>query len=393
MLKHVKKVTLPFQLLVAIATVVFFGSYVPLEVIRYFYTFSMIFKEFLSGLLPFMVFTFILSGILSFKKNAPIVLGVLLCVVTASNFMAALFSFAVGRSLYDYLVAGSAKAGLVVNELVFPFVQFKLPVFIESQYAMLSAVMLGIVFSFINAPQVKQGALAGKRLVEMILNYCFIPVLPLYVFGFLLKVHHEGAFGILFSSFGKAFSVVLVLQVIYLSVLYFVGANFSLSGAWRAIQNSLPSYLTAFSTMSGAVSLPVSIKCAEINTGNRPVADISMPIMANICLTGDALTVPLFALVAMGMFLGTVPTMIQCVIFIGYFCIALLATSGVPGGGILALLPVLQSVFGFTPAMQSIIMVIYLLQDSFGTACNVMADGGLVMVLNNLLKKLGVHND
>lgn len=388
-----KKPSLPVQLLAVIAMVVFAGNAAPLQLIQYLYTFSMVFKEFLSALLPFMVFSFILSGILSFKRNAPIVLGVLLVVVTVSNFIAAMFSFSVGRYLLDSLIGGLQHESLMMSESVHSLVGFKLPVLFKSEYAMLSAVVLGIVFSFVNVPQVRQGALAMKRVVELILNTVFIPVLPLYVLGFLLKLKYEGSFAMLFSSFGKAFSVVLVLQALYITFQYWVGSNFSFRVALLSMRRSLPSYLTAFSTMSGAVSLPVSIKCAEQNTGNRPVADISMPIMANICLTGDALTVPLFSLVSMGIFLGYVPSIAQCVTFVGYFCMAMLATSGVPGGGIIAILPVLKSVFGFTPAMESIMMTIYLLQDSFGTAGNVLGDGGLVMVVNNLLKKLGVKND
>lgn len=383
---------LPIQLVAIIALVICFGHFVPHHVIELLYTFSMIFKEFLSALLPFMVFSFILSGILSFKKNAPIVLGVVLLVATASNFIAAMFSFSIGRFILHELIGGLDQKALQVTESVHSLVAFKIPTLVKPEYAMLGAVVMGIFFSFFQVPQVGQFAKTMKAFVERVLNGLFIPVLPFYVMGFLLKLQYEGSFGMLFSSFGKAFSVVLVLHVLYLTAVYIVGAGFSVVGGLRAIKNAMPSYLTGFSTMSGAVSLPVSIQCAEVNTQNRPVADISMPIMANICLTGDALTVPIFTLVSMGIFLGYTPSLMQCFIFVGYFCVALLATSGVPGGGILTLLPVLRSIFGFTPGMESIMMTLYLLQDSFGTAANVMGDGGLVMIIDKLLKRVGIRN-
>ena len=62
--------------------------------------------------------------------------------------------------------------------------------------------------------------------------------------------------------------------------------------------------------------------------------------------------------------------------------------SGVPAGGIVVMIPVLQSVLGLTAEMTSIMMVLYILLDPFGTAANVMGDGALVMIVNKIVKKL-----
>jgi len=76
--------------------------------------------------------------------------------------------------------------------------------------------------------------------------------------------------------------------------------------------------------------------------------------------------------------------------FIIYFCMVMLATSGVPGGGIIVVIPLLKSILGFTPEMISIITALYLLQDCFGTAGNVTGDGALMIIINKILKKLKV---
>ena len=81
----------------------------------------------------------------------------------------------------------------------------------------------------------------------------------------------------------------------------------------------------------------------------------------------------------------------QYALFVFYFCTSMFAASGVPGGGILVMIPILKSQLGFTPEMQSIIVTIYMLMDSFGTAANVMGDGALVMMLNSVLKKLKIQ--
>jgi Na+/H+-dicarboxylate symporter len=66
------------------------------------------------------------------------------------------------------------------------------------------------------------------------------------------------------------------------------------------------------------------------------------------------------------------------------------AASGVPGGGIVVMIPILNSQLGFTAEMVSIVMTIYFLLDSFGTGANVMGDGALVIIVNKMLKRIGL---
>ena len=57
------------------------------------------------------------------------------------------------------------------------------------------------------------------------------------------------------------------------------------------------------------------------------------------------------------------------------------------------MLPLLKSLFGFTPEMLSMMTALYLLQDGFGTAANVMGDGALVMVLNRISRALRIQSE
>ena len=63
------------------------------------------------------------------------------------------------------------------------------------------------------------------------------------------------------------------------------------------------------------------------------------------------------------------------------------AVSGIPGGGILVMIPVLISAFDFNPAMIGIVTTLYFLMDSFGTAANVMGDGALVMGVHRVVRR------
>lgn len=385
-----RKITLPLQLLLVIFGVLLFGQYVTEPVARSFFTFSTIFKEFLRVFLPFIITSFVLSGILSFKKNAPIVLSLLVGIILCSNALIALISYVAARLTLPYITAGISTKGLVVSQILTPFFTFQIPFPVSSEQGLMLAVILGMLFSFVSWPAFEKQVHRFKDRVEGILSLVFIPLLPLYVLGFLLKIQYEGVFSNLFNYYGRAFLLILCLQWTYLALMYFVATGFNVMRAIIAIQNAIPSYLAAFTTMSSTAAIPITVNSAENNEVDSSFAKLSVPIMANVHLIGDGISTPILALVTLYVFAGTIPSLFTYAIFVAYFCVTMLAVSGIPGGGIIVMIPILVSRLGFTGEMVSVIMTLYMLQDSLGTAGNVMGDGALAIIMNKLLKKMGI---
>ncbi len=385
--------SLPVQLLFVIAFVFLFGSRLSETTVGFFYTFSFIFKELLGLILPFMVFSFILAGVLSFKRRAPIILLILLGCVLFSNFAISLISYFIGRPLLPFLTEGVEIASLVSDKVLVPWFGLALPPLIGPDKVILVSVGLGVIFSFVAFPLFDRFIFKLKKIVEKILVRGFIPLLPIYVLGFLLKMSYEGTFASLFESFGKAILRVMLIEAVVLFLMYFFAQGLSYRKALQSIKNALPSYLTAFSTMSSVATVPVTIESATKNTGNRKLAQMAVPILANVHLAGDSITVPILSLVTISLFMGVVPDFLTFLIFVFYFCLTMLAVSGVPGGGILVMIPILKSILGFTPAMVSAITALYLLQDSLGTAANVMGDGALTILVHKILRKVGIITD
>jgi Na+/H+-dicarboxylate symporter len=384
-----KNFTLPFQLLTVIVFVLTVGPYLSSETAQILYTFSLVFKELLGALLPFIIFSFILAGILSFKKNAPIVVAILVLSIIASNFIVSLCSFGLGK-LFLPILTGVSFNGIGRAITIEPLFQFSIPSFVSSEQAMIAALCIGIGLSFLRLTSIENAAHSLKSVVEKILNYLFIPFLPFYVLGFLVKIAHEGTFQIIFESYGKTFGLIFLIQICYLFLLYFAASGFAWKKTKQSIRNVIPSYLTAFSTMSSTAAIPVTINCAVKNTQNRPLAQVATPILANVHLVGDGITVPIITTVTMFLFTGLVPSLFVSLKFIAYFCMVMLATSGVPGGGIIVVIPLLKSILGFSPEMVSLITALYLLQDSFGTAGNVTGDGALIIFVHKMLNRFNI---
>lgn len=384
------KFNLPMQLIMVIASVFLFGNYFDAKLISFFYTFSLFFKEVLSFFLPFIIFSFVVIGILSFKKNAPVILAVLVASIFLSNSIIAMLAYFVGMIFVPLVVKGMSVDEFVMSKAIEPFYIFNFPAIVSSEHALLLAVAVGIGLSFVHVPAIERGIHMLKRFVETFLNYYFIPLLPLYVFGFLLEIHYKGVFASLFVHYGRAFVVIFLTQIAFIFLYYLFVAQGSITRMWRYIVNAWPSYVTAFSTMSSTATIPITIDCAEKNIHNKPLAQISMPIMANIHLLGDSVSTPLLALVTMSLFTGQFPDITTYMTFVFYFCTAMLAVSGIPGGGIIVMIPILISQLGFDQQMVSIITALYLLLDAFGTAANVMGDGALVILVKRILVRLRV---
>ena len=73
--------------------------------------------------------------------------------------------------------------------------------------------------------------------------------------------------------------------------------------------------------------------------------------------------------------------------FIAMLGVTMVAAPGVPGGAIMAALGVLQSILGFTPEQQALMIALYIAMDSFGTAGNVTGDGALALIVDTVRRR------
>ena len=385
--------SLPVQLLVIIALAALFGTTLPVVLINSAFTVSSVLKELLEFFLPFVVFFFVSTGVMAFERNSVVMIGLLLGTVFVSNCLTSLYAYSIGSLFVSSLGQQGIVCSAPATSLIFSYFSLGLPMLVRSEHALLAALSVGVWQTFMPRASIGKKLHRGKAIIEWGMNTLFIPVLPLYVFGFFLKMVNEMPVRQLCSLYGTIFLLAIVLHIVYLTFAYFIAAGCNIRRTIDAIFVAIPSYVTALGTMSSVAALPVSVVCAEKNSQNRPLSQFAMPILANIHLMGDSVSVPLFCIATMYAFVGVVPAFHTYLIFIGYFCVTMLAVSGIPGGGIIVMLPLLKSLFGFTPEMLSMMTALYLLQDGFGTAANVMGDGALVMVLNRISRALRIQSE
>ena len=150
----------------------------------------------------------------------------------------------------------------------------------------------------------------------------------------------------------------------------------------------LPAYLTALGTMSSAATLGVALECARKSPVlDRKVSDFSIPLFANIHLCGSVLTEVFFVCVVSQLLYGRLPEPSALILFIFLLGIFAVGAPGVPGGTVLASLGIVVSVLGFDDAGTALLIAIFALQDSFGTACNIIGDGALALITSTFSKR------
>ena len=141
--------------------------------------------------------------------------------------------------------------------------------------------------------------------------------------------------------------------------------------------------------MSSAATLGVALNCAHKSPILRKeISDVTVPLFANIHLCGSILTETVFVMTGSKLLYGTMPDPFTLVLFILLLGLFAIGAPGVPGGTVLASLGLIISVLQFDEAGTALLLTIFALQDSFGTACNVAGDGALTLITDTYEKKI-----
>lgn len=87
---------------------------------------------------------------------------------------------------------------------------------------------------------------------------------------------------------------------------------------------------------------------------------------------------------------GEAVSFISILPFLLMLGVTMVAAPGVPGGAVMAAIGLLEVMLHFNPTMVSLMIALYLAQDSFGTACNVTGDGAITVITDSISTKFNI---
>ena len=342
----------------------------------------------ISFCVPLIVIGFIAPSITRLKSNASKMLGLALVLAYTSSVCAALLSMTAGYAIIPGLSVEVSPEGL--NELPALLFNLEIAPVMSVMSALVFSVLVGLAATWTGANTITKLLEEFQSVVLAIVSRVVIPILPFFIAGTFCALAYEGSITKQLPVFLIVILIVMVGHYLWLAVLYGLAGMYSGSNPMEVVKHYGPAYITAVGTMSSAATLAVALRCAKKSSVLRQdLTDFGIPLFANIHLCGSVLTEVFFVMTVAKVLYGALPSMGTMVLFCFLLAVFAVGAPGVPGGTVMASLGLIISVLGFDDIGTGLMLTIFALQDSFGTACNVTGDGALTLMLTGYAKK---HN-
>lgn len=208
--------------------------------------------------------------------------------------------------------------------------ELNIPQIMSVMSALVLSVLVGLAATWTNSKLTCDFLGEFQNIVLDIVGKIIIPMLPFYIAATFCNLSYEGMITHQLPAFIQIILIVMAGHYIWLAVLYLLAGAYSGKNPWEVLRHYGPAYLTAVGTML--------LFCA----------------------------------------------------LLGIFAIG---APGVPGGTVMASLGLITGVLMFDDAGTALMLAIFALQDSFGTACNVTGDGALTLMLTGYAEKHGIKNN
>lgn len=382
--------SLPFKLLLGVILGILIGQVASEGIMNIVVTIKYILNQVIVFCVPLIIIGFIAPSITRLGNNASKMLGVAVTIAYLSSLGAALFSMAAGYLMIPHLSISTNVEGL--KELPGIVFQLDIPQIMPVMSALVFSLLLGLAATWTKARVITDVLEEFQAIVLSIVTKIVIPLLPVFIAFTFCALSYEGTITKQLPVFLQVVIIVMVGHFIWLALLYVLGGLYAGKNPMDVLRNYGPAYITAVGTMSSAATLAVALRCAKKSQPplRDDMVDFGIPLFANIHLCGSVLTEVFFVLTVSQILYGSLPSLGTMILFCALLGVFAIGAPGVPGGTVMASLGLITGILGFDETGTALMLTIFALQDSFGTACNVTGDGALALILTGFAEKHGI---
>ncbi|MCI1959296.1 MAG: dicarboxylate/amino acid:cation symporter [Clostridia bacterium] len=353
-------------------------------------TFNGIFGNFLNFSIPLIIIGFVVPGIADLGEGAGKTLALTAAIAYISTIIAGSLAYFTDINVFPhFLKVGSIVMDNAQNaeETTLPgLFTIEMPAIMGVMSALLISFILGLGISITRNKPLKDVFDGFQQIITKLVGGIIIPLLPIHVYGIFANLTYAGTVVEIMSVFIKVFGIIILLHCIIILFQYTIAGTAAKKNPFGLIKNMIPAYFTAIGTQSSAATIPVTVNCAKSNHVSDQIAEFVCPLCATIHLSGSTITLTSCS-IAVLMLNGWSVNFGKMFPFILMLGITMVAAPGVPGGAVMAALGILQSMLGFNDIMSSLMIALYIAQDSFGTACNVTGDGAIAVLMDTITSK------
>lgn len=383
--------SLPFRLLAGVTIGILAGlaageTGYPGTFMNVIVTLKQVIGQVITFCVPLIVIGFIAPSITRLGKNASRMLGVALLIAYVSSVGAAFFAMFAGYGMIPHLSIVSSVEGL--KELPEVIFQLEIPQIMSVMSALVFSILAGLGVTWTKAERTSEILEEFQQIVLQIVTRIIIPILPVFIACTFCGLAYEGTITRQLPVFLKVIVIVMIGHYIWMTLLYFLAGIYSGRNPVEVVKHYGPAYITAVGTMSSAATLAVALRCARKSSVLREdMVSFGIPLFANIHLCGSVLTEVFFVMTVSQILYGSIPTIGTMTLFCLLLGVFAIGAPGVPGGTVMASLGLITGILLFNDTGTALMLTIFALQDSFGTACNVTGDGALTLMLTGYAEK------
>ncbi|CCQ92739.1 DAACS family dicarboxylate/amino acid:cation Na+ or H+ symporter [[Clostridium] ultunense Esp] len=374
------------KLIIAIILGIIIGNFAPAWVVRILATFNSLFGNFLGFAIPLIIIGFVAPGIGDLGEEAGKLLAITAGIAYGSTIISgALAYFTSSIVLPMFLTPGVLNVAATNPEeaLLQAYFEVDMPPIFGVMTALLIAFTLGLGIAAIKGDTIKRFMSEFQSIIEKLISSIIIPLLPFHILGIFANMTYAGQVATILSVFARVFVMVILLHITVLIIQFIIGGAVAGGNPFRLLKNMVPAYFTAVGTQSSAATIPVTLEQTKKNGVQDGIADFVIPLCATIHLSGSTITLVSCSMAIM-MLNGMTTSFRVMFPFILMLGVTMVAAPGVPGGAVIAALGLLETMLGFPSAMLSLMIALYVAQDSFGTATNVTGDGAIALMVNRI---------
>ena len=393
-------------------------------------TLSKLFSNFLSFIVPLLVVGLVAPGIGHLGKDAGKLLLITIAIAYAFTLFSGFGTYFVTSLIYPFMLDNATifQTNAHVDSSIAPYFTLDMPPVLSVTSALIFAFVVGFGLAVTKTDKLMDVIDDLRIIINKIIVSVIIPLLPFYILTIFMNITYVGEIGKVLSVFVKIIILIFILTVILLLIFFSVAGIIAKKNPIQLLRKMMPAYLTALGTSSSAATIPVTLEATLSNGVRRSIASFVIPLCATINLSGSMLKIVACAFAIIythGMVIEykvveevkpateitasasindagekskvnvvekrevvkrTEITFGVIVAFIFTLAVAMVAAPGVPGGAIVTAQAALVGVLGFSQELYAVMVALYLVMDSFGTATNVTGDGAVAVIIDKIYK-------
>ncbi|MBB4117842.1 Na+/H+-dicarboxylate symporter [Mesonia hippocampi] len=378
MIQNILKNTI-FKLVLGVILGLIAGNYLNERSIQVILSLKHILGQVIFFLIPLIVIGFVGASITKLSSNSSKVFGFSLLLAYFASIAAQFFSLFFGYQIIPKLhIVNKIEALKEIPEQIFTL---DIPPIFSVMTALFLAFLLGLGVLWTKAKNLESILDELRDIISLLIKKLLIPIIPIFVALNFTTLSYEGSIQKHLPIFIKVVLIVIVMHWIWLIVLYIFAAIVSKKNPLPLIKKYLPVYFTAVGTMSSMAALGIAIEAISKSKILKPdLSNFTIPFFASIHLCGSVITIVFFTMTVSQVLYGYIPDIGTMVLFIFLLAIFAVSAPGVPGGTVIASLGLITAILGFDETGLALLLSIFALQDSFGTATNITSDGALALI-------------